>query len=123
MGWYATQLLRPRVKKFVIFIFTAYLALCTYCTTQMEQEFRVSDLTPQESYIQTFFRNMQDYTTRSTAVYIYFRNVDHTDPLVRQDMENYIHDLVALPAFGIEPPFCWVKDFDRIQEMGLVPED
>jgi len=38
-------------------------------------------------------------------------------------MENYIDDLVALPAFGIEPPFCWVKDFDRIQEMGLVPED
>jgi len=72
MGWYATQLLRPRVKKFVIFIFSAYLALCTYCTTQMEQEFRVSDLTPQESYIQTFFsKYARLHHTKHSGLYIF----------------------------------------------------
>ena len=55
MGLYARQLLRPRVKLFVLTLFSGLFALCFYKTTQLRQSFDVADYVPADSYTKDFF--------------------------------------------------------------------
>ena len=55
MRCYAKQLLRPRVKQFVLALFLGLFVLCFYKTTQLKQAFDVADYVPADSYTKDFF--------------------------------------------------------------------
>lgn len=47
---------------------------------------------------------------------MYFRDIDQSDPEIQQQMRDYVDELAALPQIGEEAPFCWVRDFQTIEE-------
>lgn len=73
MTWYADRLLKPWVKVFVIVVFSAYFAGCTYSTTLLYQEFNVGDYVPEDSYLTSFMTVFQQYTTVQRYIGVYFR--------------------------------------------------
>ena len=54
---------------------------------------------------------------------VYFRNVNQSDPIIQQEMRDYIEILSALPQIQQPPDFCWVRDLndymsgDAIQDL------
>lgn len=116
MEWYATQLLRPPVKVFVLFAFTAFLAGCTYSATLLKQDFKASDFLPADSYAGDYIYAMDMYFKQPLRIPAYFRYVDQSSDDVQEEMLSYISDLVALPQFQREPEYCWVRDFKALRE-------
>lgn len=55
MRWYANQLLRPKVKLFVLVLFGGLTAWTVWRTTLLTQAFNVEDYVPDDSYTRTFF--------------------------------------------------------------------
>ena len=43
---------------------------------------------------------------------IYFRDVDQSDPLIQDQMREYIAALSELPQIRHPPDFCWVNDLN-----------
>jgi predicted RND superfamily exporter protein len=112
MSWYAEHLLRPWVKVSVVFVFTALFCSCAYSASQLSQQFRLTDVIPDDSYLVGFFDALDDFSARSsTAPFVYFRNVDQSDESVQEQMENYINDLVTIDAIVDQPEFFWLRDF------------
>jgi predicted RND superfamily exporter protein len=114
MTWYAKQLLRPVVKAVVIVIAAAVVAGSAYSTSKLKQEFKFTDVVPKGSYVSAFFEAYNDYTFRSAVVpYAYFRDVDQSDEMVQNEMEQFIADLVAIESIEREPEFFWLRDFKK----------
>lgn len=128
MVWYAKVLLLPYTKVFVIFIFTAYFLLCLHRVTKLGQKFSPTDLVSSDSYTIGFFDAQKNYDPRSLPVRITFRNVDQSDPIIQQQMINYIDELMTLKEFGgtdgvdytaekkqqqREKQLCWITDLRR----------
>lgn len=111
MTWYSNFLMRPFVKALVLSSFLYYMGFCVYSTTQLTQEFIVSDFLPQESYVSDYLNAVDDYATEMVPLGIYFRYMDQSDPNVQQQMREYINDLMGLEQLDTPPPFCWVTDF------------
>jgi Niemann-Pick C1 protein len=112
MGWYAEHLLRPWVKVSVVFGFTALFCGCAYSTSMLNQEFDLTHVVPDDSYLVGFFDALDDYSSRSaTSPFIYFRNADQSDEAVQEQMENYTNDLVTIDAIVDQPEFFWLRDF------------
>lgn len=114
MVWYAEQLLRPCIKVLVLLAFIALTVGCIYSTTEFKQEFRVTELLPDGSYVTSFFNVFQEYYSRSLPLFVYFRNVDQSDPDIQKQMINYIDELTELDNFDDDVPFCWVKDLPQV---------
>jgi len=53
---------------------------------------------------------VQEYSAVSVALELYFRFVDQSDPSIQRQMQDYVYEMSALPAIGVEPDFCWVTD-------------
>lgn len=120
MGWYARQLLRPRMKAIVLVLFLGYFSFCGYTTSLLTQEFDFSDLLPANSYVKDFLYSMDAYGTRILGIGIYFRgDFDQMDPDIMDQMKNYVDELSALPQLAAEPPFCWFRDFEEFQNSSL----
>jgi len=129
MGWYADNLLHPVSKGLVLLLFTIYLAGCVYSTTLLTQEFKVESYVPKDSHVNTFFQTFDEYSSLFRAIGVYFRNVDQSDPLVQQQMLNYVKELSQMEQIGEPPQFFWLRDFAematapdfsaRVEEMGL----
>jgi Niemann-Pick C1 protein len=112
MGWYAEHLLRPWVKVTVVFAFTALFCACAYSASQLSQQFNLTDVIPDDSYLVGFFDALDDYSARSsTAPFVYFRKVDQSNESVQEQMEKYINDLVTIDAIVEQPVFFWLRDF------------
>jgi hypothetical protein len=111
MGWYADQLLRPTIKAFVVVAFAIYLGACIYSTTQLTQEFNVDDYVPHDSYVASFFSSFEEYSSLFRAIGVYFRDIDASDPVIQQEMHDYVNELAALPQIGAPPEFFWLRDF------------
>lgn len=55
MRWYASQLLRPKVKILVLVVFAGLFGWSVWRTTLLTQAFNVEDYVPADSYTKTFF--------------------------------------------------------------------
>jgi hypothetical protein len=113
MVWYSRQLMRPLVKLCVIVGFTGMQALFIYRTSNLTQEFKISDFVPDGSYTTSFLDAFSHYSSRSLPVYAYFRFVDQSDDHVHEQMIQYMDDLAALHQFGDNSSFCWIRDFKQ----------
>ncbi|CAB9518965.1 Pick C1-like protein 1 [Seminavis robusta] len=110
MRWYADQLLRPRVKVAVLVVFSALFAFCVWRTTLLKQAFNVEDYVPEDSYTKTFFSSLSNYSSLKLPLTVYFRNVNQSDPIIQDQMREYIAALSDLPQVRQPPDFCWVRD-------------
>lgn len=114
MKWFASCLMRCKIKYAVLCIFFSFAVVCIWSTTRLKQEFQFKDLMPKGSYGVSYLTAMQRYTDRAIGPWIVFRDVDQSDELVQDQMLEYIDDLVAnVDAFGEEPPLCWLKEFRK----------
>ena len=55
-----------------------------------------------------------EYSSLVLTFEVFFRNVDQSDPAIRQQMRDYIHQLAKLPQIGKLPELCWVMDFEPL---------
>lgn len=76
------------------------------------------DVLPSGSYITDFFDAFDDFSENSSVrPFAYFRFVDQSDPEVREQMEQYINELVQIKAINnVQPDFCWFRDFKTFVE-------
>ena len=112
MTWYAQQLLRPAVKLVVVVAFLSLFACCSLSATKLTQEFKYTDLVPTDSYLTEYSEVLRDHTTGSSVLAgVYFRNVDQSDPMIQEQMDEYMTDLVTIPAIRDPPEFCWLWHF------------
>jgi len=114
MTWYGVFLLRPVVKVAVIALFTAYFGFCAYSTTQLTQEFIISDFLPSDSYVSDYLDSVNNYATVVLPLDIYFRHLNQSDVEVQNQMRDYIEDLMELEQLDEPPPICWVRDFHEM---------
>jgi Niemann-Pick C1 protein len=121
MGVYSRQLLRPAVKVFVVLFFCGLLGACAYSATKLTQEFKFTEVLPDDSYLSAFQFAFDDNTFRSAvAPYAYFRFVDQSDPMIQAQMESYVNELVSISAIEEQPSFFWLRDFQLYRnETGL----
>lgn len=126
MSWYADKLLQPGVKAVVLLTFAVIFAVCLWSTLQLRLYFDFLSVLPSDSYVTRFYRASNLYTNQEGAKpYIYFRNVDHSDPEVWEQMETYVNSIVEIDAIS-RPPFdFWLRDYkeyitnheDELQDM------
>lgn len=116
MRWYAGQLMRPLVKVIVLVGFTAFLGFCSYSATKLIQSFRPAEFMPDDSYAADFLFAIENYFDRSLRFPAYFRYVDQSDPKVQDQMLDFIDKMVEIPAFGVEPEYCWIRDFRQLKD-------
>lgn len=112
MSWYADRLLRPWMKALVLAVFAALFASCFYGASLMKVAFDFTSVLPSDSYIISFQESLDKYAQiPAIGPFVYFRNVDQSDPQILLQMESYVNDLVEIDAIS-KPPFqFWVRDF------------
>jgi len=85
MGWYAQKLLKPYTKAFVILSFIGLAAWFSYSTTLFTQEFALTKMLPNDSFIKDFLKAVENHGDGGGIMpAAYFRDVDHSDPFVQQ---------------------------------------
>lgn len=112
--WYADKLLRPTTQTAVIIFFLALAGASAYSASKLMQEFRFTDVLPNDSYASQAILAYTDYSSRSPIILsVVFRDVDQSDAAIRLQMEMYIEDLVN-NTIQIEkkPAMCWLYDFE-----------
>jgi len=125
MSWYADKLLKPRTKKIVLAMFAAIMACCLYSITLFEQRFDVTELLPAGSHIQSFLDSAKAYSTTTRTMAVYFRNMNQSDPMVQEQMINYIEDITTdlNPVGGQSPAFCWFRDIQLLMNGDLSTDE
>ena len=118
MTWYGKQLMNPVAKGLILALFAGFFGFCAYQTTMLTQAFDVKELLPDGSYATEALIAMDDYQKKTVAISITFRDVDQSDPFIQGQMLQFIEDVASLEPFGEEPPFCWVRDFQKLKETG-----
>jgi len=114
MEWYAKHLLRPWVKVVVVLAAATLFGLCAWRASMFEVAFELSDVLPQDSYLQTYLSNADKYTERINIMAgVYFRNVDQSDPQVQEQMEKYVNDLVTMDSVEQQPERFWLRHFKQ----------
>lgn len=112
MVWYGGFILQEWVKLAVLIAFAGLFAGCAYSTSQLKQVFSFTDVVPIGSYVTSFWDNFREYNEQSgVRPGVYFRFVDQSDPLIQQQMEDYVNQLVALDEVSFQPQFFWLRDF------------
>ena len=72
---------------------------------------------PDDSYLKDAFNALDDYQARSGAApFVYFRNVDQSDPAIQEQMTKYVMDLVTIDAIQEPPDDFWLWDFQNYTE-------
>lgn len=119
MDAYADILFKPGVKAAVLVFFAALFGACVWGTTQLRQELDFIELVPSDSYVIGFFE-VQDlyFSNAGLGCAAYFRDVDQSDPAIRASMGDYINDLEAENAIITQPPYFWVRDFEKFVASG-----
>lgn len=59
---------------------------------------------------------MESYYSLTKPIEVFFRDVDQADPSIQEQMRIYVEELAALPQIGSNSTFCWVHDFQKIDE-------
>jgi len=114
MVWYSDFLLKPVVKVMVLAVFFCMFAGLGYSASLLKQKFSYTDVLPTDSYVADFWGKFEDYTGETAiSPFVVFRDVDQSDPLVRDQMMEYVNGLVAMEEISLPPEFFWVRDFER----------
>lgn len=114
MGWLGEQLVHPKMKILVLFVFGAFAAVCGWRTSLLEQQFSFTSVLPRDSYLKDLLDGREAYTNKGNIVPgIYFRDVDQADPVIQDQMFQFIEDLVATEQISSAPEFFWLSDFQR----------
>ena len=120
MLWYTQNLLfNPCFQVLIIVVFLGYFAACCYSTTLLQQEWRIQDFVPDDSFITTFIDSLNSYVSFTTLSAVYFRHVNQSEPEIQKQMRAYYSDMSTMDhTSGSEPfPFCWVNDVPAIQKL------
>jgi len=115
MTRYSDILLTPVMKVVVLIIFGVLFIACAYSTTFLEQAFKPTDLVPDDSYVKNFVYAQENFNAQKVPINLFFRNIDQSNPKVQEQMMQYVDDMVALDEFESPPTFCWVRDFQLLQ--------
>ena len=115
MIWYADKLLRPKVQIAVLIGFVSLLGVSLYYTTQLTQFFDLNDMVPQDSYLKGYFTSLSKYAKNRTGLpsYAFFRNIDHSDPAMREQMVEFVDQLVKSGSIVSPPTHFWINDFNN----------
>lgn len=116
MDWYSQRLLQPKVKIFVLCLSAVFFGGCGYSASHLKQDFRPEEFMPDGSYAFSFIDTLALYTQRKQVMNVYFRDVDQSNPAVRQQMIDYVDQIAAMPQVDSYPAFCWVRDFKAIED-------
>jgi len=112
MGLYAQQLLRPWVKVLVLAAFVALAVLSGISFNKLKVQFDAMDVVPKGSYVKAFPVEIETHTGRApVGPDVYFRNVDQSDPMVREQMEADLQPLVHMKYVSRQPEFVWFRGF------------
>ena len=112
MKWYAKRLLTKPVKICVLIFFTFMTIGLAFSASQFTQEFNIYEVLTGDSYVAGFFSNIEKYADRGFLVpEAYFRNVNQSDPVIQQQMEDFVDDLVGIDSITSQPPFFWLRHF------------
>jgi Patched family len=112
MYWFANKLLLPKVQVFVVALFLFVLMGSISAATRLRQKFNYVDMVPSDSYMKDYFEAMDEYTHRTGIyTYVFFRDVDQSDPIIQDEMMNYVEDLTTSGAIAHYPVYFWLKDF------------
>ena len=113
MGWYADKLLHPTVQIFVLVFYVALLAGSIYATTTLTQYFDLNDMVPHDSYMRGYYTSLKSFAKERTGLpsYAFFRDIDHSDAFVQQQMIQFVDDLAANGAIAARPANFWLRDF------------
>jgi len=118
MESYSNWLLKKSTKAGVLLLFAAYFLFSLYRTSMMRQEFDIVDFVPKDSYLKSFFQNVDIYSKPTIELGIYFRgDIDQSDEATQLEMKDYVDSLAALEEIDAQPPFCWVTDFIEAREL------
>ncbi|CAB9516137.1 patched domain containing [Seminavis robusta] len=113
IAWFARAIMHPWIKVLVILSFAGLAVFCAIRMTRLKNDFKVSDVVPEDSYTLRFYGAMGEYGHRGKIIpAAYFRGVDQSNEQVQNEMEQFVKDLVSLDQFGFEPPFFWLRDFN-----------
>lgn len=113
---YADFLLRPWVKAAVLLVFTLMLAGFSYSASLLEQEFKVVDVLPSDSYLVDFFRSWESYYSKATVFPMaYFRFVNQSDPEIQDQMIDYVNEMAEIDGISEPPKFFWLNHFRELQ--------
>lgn len=114
MSWYADKLLRPYVKVTILAVFAAFFGVCLWSTLQLKVHFDFLSVLPADSYVTRFYEASSLYTNQEGPdTFIYFRNVDHSDPKVWAQMEAYVDEIVAIDDILQPPSNFWLRDYKK----------
>lgn len=112
---YATLLLKPCTKVFVLILFAGLLGVGIWITSGIESALDGRDLLPTDSYVLKYINDLDDYGGGGAEQFqfagVYFRDVDFSNPVVQVQMTQYVNDLVALPYITSPPLTFWLLDF------------
>ena len=110
--WYADKLLLPWVRGLALVGFAGLLALCAYSTSLLRLQFDFTSVLPSDSYIIAFTEALEAYSQRQgLSPYLYFRNVDQSNPAVLAQMEKYVNEIVSIDAISDQPFKFWLRDY------------
>lgn len=100
MERYAKILLKPLSKTLVVGAFLGLFGVSCVSIYGMKQEFSVSDILPKVSYVTDYLDNTRlFFESEFTGVDLFFRDVDPSDPTIREQMRNYTKAFSELDIF------------------------
>jgi Patched family len=115
MRWFASRLMNPVVKVLVLVAFIAFSAVCAWRTTMLRQVFNFKELLPEDSFVEGYITAVEYYSDRAIALRVVFRFAEQDQPEIRQQMMDYVDDLVEnVDALNEAPPLFWARDFEKL---------
>lgn len=116
MKRYSDILLNPTSKVITIILFAALLSVGIFYASKIKTELDFRSLFPEDSFVHDYLNAIDEYTAGSSLnlnkAYFYFRDVDHSNPLMRNEMQKYIDEMVETPYVTNSPLLFWMRDFD-----------
>lgn len=116
MDKYSDFILKPASKVMTIVLFLALLVVGCYYASKITMELDARDLVPEDSFINDYFKAVDEYAGGSEVnfniAYLCFRDEDFSDPVIHEQMHQYVDEMVAMPYVS-NPPFAfWLEHFD-----------
>jgi hypothetical protein len=110
--YYAPVLLHPVSKAVVILLFGAALGAHLYGVTRVDEEFRLIDVVPDDSYLRAHNRlSLERFGVGNLRVGVYFRDVDLSAPGMQQQALHFIDTARFSAAFEPAPLQSWLHVF------------
>lgn len=123
MVWYAEKLLRPNVKLSVLVSFTILAVMSAHSVTKLEQSFEYQSVLPSDSYLVDYLDVFEEYAQSvGLSPFVVFRHVDQSDPIIQDQMDQYVKDLVSIDTVADGPEFFWLRDFWNFSSHGALTD-